>query len=820
MTDPDFQRIEELFHETAALPAGERAAHLDEACAGDPRLRDEVETLLRSSDESGGFLETPVALEASELVLAASRQSLAGEALGPYRILHELGHGGMGEVYLAERADDQFRMRVAIKMIRTGVLGEAAVRRFHRERQILADLDHPGITRLLDGGTSASGRPYLVMEYVEGVPIDRWCDERDLSLEQRVRLFLEVTAAVEYAHRKLVVHRDIKHGNILVTGEGAPKLLDFGIARILEDDAGGAASAATADGAMTPDYASPEQVRGEAVTTATDVYSLGVLLYRLLTGQPPYALAGSSAVERLQSICEVEPERPSGVVRGGDAGAKRSRRLRGDLDRIVLTALRKEPERRYASVEQLSADLRRHLAGEPIHARPPTLGYRSARFIGRHRLAVTAAVLLFVTLFAGIVATTRQAAIARRERDEAVRQMHRARRAADFVQRMLSAADPYAQGGLLTVPEVLDEASLRAGVELSNDPELEAEVRTTLGLTWLNLGSWEASERELRRALEVREERLGPDHVDVARSLHHLCALLLARGAPPRAAEPGCRRALLIARSAGEEPLVAAILNTLGGILGGQGLLPEAEAAHRESLELRRRVLGPKHPDVAESLNDLAVVLGLRGELERAEALHVEALEIIREALGPEHPQVAAALSNLATIRESRGELEAAESTYWRALELRRRVLGDEHPDLAWTRVNLASLLYTKGAYAEGAELADEVLAGRSSVLPDEHPTIGAALLVRGRCLLEVGWEEEALRSVEECLAVRRRVLPEEHWLLANTRSVLGECLARLGRLEEAAPLLEESAAHRAATLGSEHERAVEAAERVRRYSN
>ena len=449
MNPERWQRVKGLLEEAIALDAAERRPYLVRACGDDPALQRELESLLASHEQAGtGFLNTPAAdLSAAVAPPLATR---AGRRIGVYQIGEKIGHGGMGEVYRAVRADGQYTKEVAIKLVRGGFDTGSVLERFRNERQILASLDHPNIARLLDGGTADDGVPYLVMELIEGTPIDQYCDAHQLSITQRLQIFRQVCWAVQYAHQRLVIHRDLKPSNVLVTENGTPKLLDFGIAKLL-DPAGGAQTTLTL--AMTPEYASPEQIRGEPITTATDVYSLGVVLYQLLTGRSPYPGETRSPHELARAVCETEPGRPSTVVRKpppartgqqveertpeqisssrGGSPARLQRRLAGDLDNIVLMALRKEPQRRYASVEQLSEDIRRHLEGRPVTATKGSWNYRASKFVRRHRVGIAAAALVVFTLLGGMAATIRQAHIARAERARAEKRFDDVRKLAN-----------------------------------------------------------------------------------------------------------------------------------------------------------------------------------------------------------------------------------------------------------------------------------------------------------------------------------------------------------------------------------------------------
>jgi eukaryotic-like serine/threonine-protein kinase len=416
LTPEEWGKVRGILERALEIEPGERAAYLDSACLGDEGLRQEVDSLIASNEHaSTDFLEFGACAP-----LDSVTESLAGKRIGAYEIVEEIGHGGMGSVYRAVRADDQYRKQVAIKLVRGG-LGDAFRRhRFRAERQILADLDHPNIARLLDGGTLEDGQPYVVMEFIQGQPIDKFCESRNLPVSARLRLFRTVCSAVAYAHQHLVIHRDIKPANILVTESGEPKLLDFGIAKILDssDLAESGDATVTAMRPMTPEYASPEQVRGEPMTTASDVYSLGVVLYGLLTGHSPYPSASRLPHEIAQAVCDAQPEKPSTVTRG-ERAEKLRRRLQGDLDNIVLKALRKEPERRYASVEQFSEDIRRHLKRLPVIARPDTFWYRAGKFVDRHKVSVLGVVLAVVALMAGLGIALRATYVARRERARA-----------------------------------------------------------------------------------------------------------------------------------------------------------------------------------------------------------------------------------------------------------------------------------------------------------------------------------------------------------------------------------------------------------------
>ncbi|MBI3932801.1 MAG: serine/threonine protein kinase [Acidobacteria bacterium] len=741
----------------------------------------------RDGAEGGGDAPTRPAGESHTRTLDTAAGAPAGERrIGPYRLLREIGHGGMGTVYLAVRADEQFHKRVAVKVVRGGDSAEV-VRHFRRERQILAGLEHAHIAHLLDGGTTEDGLPYFVMEYVEGQPIDRYCDGHGLTVTDVLVLFQQACDAVQHAHRNLVVHRDLKPSNILVTADGLVKLLDFGIAKLLNPELSGEAPTATGL-AMTPEYASPEQVRGEPITTATDVYSLGVVLYRLLTGRLPYRLDGRPPLDVLRAVCEEEPERPS--------LASGRRHLRGDLDNIVLSALCKEPHRRYPSVEALSEDIRRHLEGRPVRARRSSWGYRLLKFVGRNRVAV-GAVSLLILLLAGAVAEMAVAwGRAAHERDRAQREREKAERVAAFLVDLFRVSDPReAKGRTVTAREVLDRGARRIDTELRDQPEVRATLLDTLGVVHSNLGFFDEAQRMLEEAAGTRTRVLGPDHPDVMATRASLASVLALRG-DYAGSETLYRQVLAQQRRVLGEGHgdVARVLGELGNVLSMKGSYSEAEALHRESLALKRRVHGEDHEAVAQGLNNLANVLHGKGDSAGAEALYREALAKRRRLRVYEHPHTALALGNLGNVLKERGDLAGAETSYREALELQRGLLGEDHPDVAWTLSSLGDVLEHKGDL-EGAErVYREALAVQRRRLGEEHPDAAFTLLGLGRVLGRRGRNAEAEPLLRRALALfRRGGVGRGAEEVAEASGLLGGTLVALGRHAQAEPLLLES---------------------------
>ncbi|HZT33639.1 MAG TPA: serine/threonine-protein kinase [Bryobacteraceae bacterium] len=524
MTAEEWRWVKAALHDCLEQSPERRAAWLAERYPDQPGLRAEVESLLASHEQAGAFLQAP-ALETAGM---PAEKPAPGDRLGVYQIVQKIGEGGMGVVFQAVRDDDQFRKLVAIKVVKRGMDTAYILERFHNERQILAHFDHPSIAKVLDGGATPDGRPYVVIEFVAGQPIDEYCDSQGVGVRQRLELFLKVCGAVEYAHRNLVVHRDLKPSNILVTPEGEPKLLDFGIAKLLTDDRQFTVAGARL---MTPEYASPEQVRGDPITTASDVYSLGVLLYELLTGRRPYSLSSRIPEEVARTICEMQPPKPSTAARGAQP-EKQRRQLAGDLDNIVLMALRKEPERRYASVEQFSGDIRRYLEGLPVEARKSTLVYRGRKFVLRHRAGVLAAALVFASLVAGIIVSTRQAHVARLQRERAERRFQDVRRLARSMLFELHDAIVPLPGStkarellVRKAQEYLDGLAAESG----GDPALQREramayqrIGDVLGWTSQpNLGQTAAALANYRKSLSIYEELLAADagNTDLKRDL-------------------------------------------------------------------------------------------------------------------------------------------------------------------------------------------------------------------------------------------------------------------------------------------------------------
>ncbi|MFZ1005448.1 MAG: protein kinase [Candidatus Sulfotelmatobacter sp.] len=629
-------RIEYLFYAALELQDG-RAAFLDEACGGDDELRREVESLLRSSGQTMGFLQKPV-LDAAKQI--AAEEMLSGRRIGAYQLLRVLGEGGMGKVYLAARADDLYQKQVAIKTVPVGLgQSQALLLRFGSERQILANLDHPNIARLLDGGVTEDGLPYLVMEYVNGVRLDDYCRIHQLPTNQRLELFCTVCAAVEYAHKNLVVHRDLKPANILVTAEGVPKLLDFGIAKLLDPQSRQLAQTMTSERMMTPEYASPEQVRGDQITTSTDVYALGVLLYELLAGKRPFELDPTSPLKMARVICEQDPEPPSvsSAVNAAVAAPDAARTLRGDLDNIVLMAMRKEPVRRYASVSALTNDVQAYLTGYPVHARTDTWKYRSGKFLRRHKAGATAAAIVAVALIAFSIGMGLLAKRATRERLAVQRE-------SQFMEGIFEAATPdLARGRQITARELLDQGALHVDRELAGDPGLRATMLDNIGRSYIRLGLYDRAEPLLQRAYELRKKTLGSENVDVASTAF-----------------------------------------SLANSIRLQEQYSRAESLFRESLAIREKIVGKDSSDVQDSLAFL-------GECLYLENRDVEAEPLLRRALTLDRQNADSTSRNyLALLLERKGNYPEALQLLRQAVEIQRRVSGADSPDFAMSLHNLA----------------------------------------------------------------------------------------------------------------------------------
>ena len=803
-------RIDDLFAAALELPAGERAAFLEAACAGDAELRLQVERLIAADERGGTLLEH----QASEW-LGITETSEEGGRFGPYRLLRRIGGGGMGTVYLARREDEQYQRDVAVKILRSGLASSGAVHRFLAERQILARLEHPNIARLYDGGSTEDSRPYLVMELVEGLPVDEYCDRNRLTVEQRLDLFRRICAAVQYAHQNLLVHRDLKPANVLVTREGEPKLLDFGIAkRLAEETAGDPDATRTGLRMLTPSYASPEQVTGGAITTASDVYSLGVLLYELLAGRSPYQTAGEAPYEMERAICEQEPERPSAAVaRPGPPAAEAiaharntrpralRRRLQGDLDTIVLAALRKEPHRRYGSVAQLSRDLELHLRNLPVSARPDTLSYRTRKLLRRHRAAaaaVAAAVLLAAGFMASLVVQGRRI---EQERDKA-------RYALSFLVDTFKEADPYHTAGeRLTAREILARGSRRIRRELADRPDVQAAVMDAVGEADRGLGLYAEAKPLLENALALRRKTSGPGSLETAESLEHLAALKADRS-DFAAAEPLLRQALALRqRRLGPGDLkVARTLNALGELLVTKGApAAEIERIQRQALAIARAAEKPAGAAVAQSVICLAKAKQAGGDYVEAERLYRQGLAIERRALKAGDPQLYRDQTFFGEVLINRGKPGEAAAVLRESLAAQRKILGGDHPDIVATLGNLAMAVYQQDKYPEAEALNREALALARSHYGPDHWTVPPLLGNLAAALQSQKKEAEAIPVLEEALAARRRTLGEGHPLVAQALLLLAGVHRRIEDYPEALRLAQEAFAILVKAEGPDH---------------
>jgi serine/threonine-protein kinase len=863
-----WDRLEALFAAAADLPPAERAAYLDATCSGDPALRMQVESLLVASEEASGVIGRAVSGTARE----AAGVARAGQRLGAYEVVRELGRGGMGAVFLGRRADQEYEADVAIKLIR-GVHTADQLRRFRSERQILAKLRHPNIAQMLDGGTTVDGVPYVVMEHVDGVPLDQYCNQHRLTIDQRLDLFATICGAVRFAHQNLVVHCDLKPANILVAPDGIPKLLDFGIARLLEPGGPGAETL-TATRFGTPAYASPEQITGSPVSVATDVHGLGVVLYELLTGRLPYPVHGKSPHELERLVLDSEPTLPSaaatqdGAAESGvkDVAADRAtdpdrlaQRLSGDLDSILLTALQKDPARRYESVEGLVQDIGRHRSGLPVLAHAGGRAYRAGKFVRRHRasVGVAAAAVLLVGTFTATV--TVQSGRLARERDAATVARTSSEEVSSFLIDIFELSDPSeSRGNQITVREILDRAAAAIPGELGEQPATRATMMDVMGRVYHNLGLYAQANPLIDSALVLRQATLGAVHPAVASSLnsaaelrftlgdydssrvlfHHALALrrrLLPAGDPAiaetlaglaslesdageyEAAEPLFREALAIDRATyGDAHLaVANGLANLGSVLRRKGDYDGAEPLLRESLAMRRRLLGEDHVDVGQSLNALARLLFLQGRHAEAEAFAREELAVHRKVFGDDAIEVAYSLGNLSAALDGQGDREGAIAARRESVRIARHVFGDEHPTSAAGLQSLASDYHGAGALDSARVIYEYALGLQRNLLASTDPNLGFALTGLGRVLVDLGRAADAEPYLREALAVRQGGLPPDHYFIASSESALGDCLTRLGRYAEAEPLLTKSVATLERAFGGADERTEDARQRL-----
>jgi len=867
-----WNKIKRIFSEALMLEKDDRARYLDKICEGDSELMGEVLSLL-DSHEVPGTLDQPMhSLRMSAISLARSNLML-GRMIGKYKIIKELGHGGMGSVYLAERADGEYVQRTAVKLQHSPFVSESQIKAFKSERQILASLEHDHIARILDGGLTDHGQPYYVMEFVDGKPIDEYCDEKRLTVHERLELFQDVCSAVQYAHRKLVVHRDLKPSNILVTNEGSVKLLDFGIAKVLGN--GGELTGGTplpdllpewqGFQPLTPSYASPEQVRGETITTASDIYQLGVVLYELLVGYQPYKLEGDSPEELERTICDSEPICPgkrlaqSGhsrlastsdllqICEARDTAVSQLRRqLRGDVDAIVMKAMQKEPDCRYDSAEQLATDIRRYLAKKPVLAHPQTKLYRAQKYIRRNPVEITATLLVFLLLAAYIITITWHTQITHAALDEAQREADKSAQVVEFMLGMFRAGDPRVNpGDQITVRELL-ERGLGEANRLDNQPELQANMFNVIGKVYTSLGRYHDAVEILEKAVDIQRGFSGDAGTETARYMNDLAVALTRQGRYQEAYSLYTESLdILISQYGEKHPEVANTMALMGSwipvtgfeestrlrykvleiriALYGENHLLTADAYMRvgqiersranpekaihlfgKAMEIRKNELGPVHPDVAESMIFMADVYRLYNmDPVKSEKLYREALAIQDEVLGEVHVSRLHGLSGMATLLSDKGDHAAAEELYLEGLMIRRQIYGEQHPSTAEGIGHLASGYSRMGDHEKAEYYLRKSLGIWETLLGPDHIAVSGAMVSLGNTLVDRQKFDEADSLFTRALEIQTQHYGENSGALVI--AALGRLYQQRGDLDVAEQHLREAVELFEHTGSSEH---------------
>ena len=883
--DSKWERLQELFSRGVDLPLNEREAFVEREIPDDPELREELLGLLAcDTGKSTGPLTTALGA-ALDATTRDRRRAMLGKVVGNYKLTSVLGHGGTGTVYLAERSDRQYSAQVAVKIVDGATVHGDLGMRFRAERQILASLNHPNIARLVDAGDTDDGQPFLIMEYVHGEPVDRYCDRQQLDLHRRLELFLEVCSAVQYAHQNLIIHRDLKPANILVTTDGKAKLLDFGIAKLLDVSASSAAALALTrmnDRLLTPEYASPEQILGRMVTTASDVYALGVVLYELLTGLRPYVVpASASQLELERSICITDPQRPSAVVRRAiEAGPvdgqsniaaialarglspdRLHRRLIGDIDAIIMRALRKEPEHRYGSIEQFANDIRRYLNREPVQARQGNWFYYSQRFVRRHAIGVSAGATFVALILAfGVTMSIQRERIAE-ERDRATQESDRAERVSEFMLGVFAAAEPFtSEGREITATELLDQAARSIQADLAEQPEVRARLMESIGkayrrqgqperavvhfeesllireraqlprdaqtgsiLTEMSIalrqvGRLEDANEKLTEALEVLRTAGAERTLQGAQLLATLGQLELSRGDPKRAHDYLTRALEQAKEIAGpRDSLVAMILTDISSARSWIDDIDGAERAAREAVSIYRETIPERHPDRVMADYLLARILNLQGKTEEAAHLFEQALISQRLLFGKESTRAGDTMTELAQVRLHQDRVEEATTLMAEALEISRKARGDAHPSTGFLRAGLAQIQFRQGHLAEAEANVSAALDIFATSLPADHQYVASAEYLMGEIMLATNRLTDAEAMLTASMNRWKRA-DAPGWRAARSASALGETLHRQGRNAEAEKYLVDGFTELSAGNGVDQQTRTKARERVARY--
>lgn len=804
--------IRQLFDEALLLPQSERESFLNLKCANDSELKNEIISLLNSLENTEDFLEEQVT-DVSE-----KRDSVVdpfiGKQIGNYIIDGKAGIGGMGVVYSGKRNDKSFKQKAAIKILRHGLNSDYHLKRFLIERQTLASLQYPFIARLLDGGQTDEGLPYLVMEYIDGIPITEYCNQHDLSIRDRLKLFRDVCSAVQYAHQNLIVHRDIKPGNILVTNEGQVKLLDFGIAKLLDENMFEDAEGLTKTGVwhLTPEYASPEQIKGEAITTASDIYSLGVMLYQILTKEQPYKITNNSPSAISKMITEENIIKPSERVRrtitnlelketddkAGENNSKLSdyseklfHHLKGDLDNIVLKAMHKDSARRYVSVEQFSEDIRRHLVGLPVIAQKDTARYRLSKFIQRHKKGFVASAIFLIFMVASLVVIIWQANVAANERDIAKIEADKFERVNMFLQNMLSSVDPDEIGRDVKVYDVLGRAAENVESELKDKPEIEAAIRRTLGNTYTNLGEYEQAKEHLEKALLLNRKIYGNENEKVAVNLYDL-ALYYHWIGDLKNADSLYNYSLAIFRNTLKEPTrdLAVTLNGCALIQSDLGNYSLAVKQFEEALLIIEQKYGKEDKDYSSIINNLAITMHSLNQLDKAEKYYLESQRIVLKLFGEKRTEIASTYNNLAFIYLDKNDFVKAEENFVKSYNLKLELKGKDHPDVGLALSNLGSVKLKQKDYKEAIDLFNRAIIQLKKTLPDVHAWLANSYYGLGRTLYEMGDFINGEINLRHSLQIRKNIFSEDNPVVYFAEGELGICLLGQNKLSEAETLL------------------------------